>query len=49
MPRHVFLPGIELDRVYRGEVIVTKTDAHARPISSSPSYEATFVPATGVR
>ncbi len=50
VPRHVFLPGIEPDRVYRDEVIVTKTDAHARPISSSsqPAIMAIMLEQLGV-
>lgn len=35
VPRHLFLPGVELDRVYSGDVIVTRTDDQQRPISSS--------------
>ncbi len=35
VPRHLFLPGGEVDRAYRDEPIVTKTDAAGRPISSS--------------
>lgn len=35
VPRHVFLPGLEPERVYRDEAVVTKSDAHGRAISSS--------------
>lgn len=35
VPRHVFLPGVDLDKVYSGDVIPTKFDEQKRPISSS--------------
>ncbi len=35
VPRHLFLPDVELDRVYSGSVIPTKHDAKGTPISSS--------------
>lgn len=35
IPRHVFLPGVDLEKVYGGEVIPTHFDEQKRPISSS--------------
>lgn len=35
VPRHVFLPGIEPERVYRDEPFAIKSDESGRPISSS--------------
>lgn len=35
VPRHLFLPGVDLDKVYSGDVIPTKFDEQKRPISSS--------------
>ncbi|MDD4865678.1 MAG: methyltransferase, FxLD system [Mycobacterium sp.] len=35
VPRHVFLPGIEPERVYRDEAFPTKYNADRRPLSSS--------------
>jgi protein-L-isoaspartate(D-aspartate) O-methyltransferase len=35
VPRHVFLPGVDLDKVYSGDVIPTRFDEQKRPISSS--------------
>jgi len=35
VPRHVFLPGIPLEEVYRDDAIVTKRDSDGVPISSS--------------
>ncbi len=35
VPRHLFLPAADLDRVYSGDLIVTRTDERQRPISSS--------------
>jgi protein-L-isoaspartate(D-aspartate) O-methyltransferase len=35
VPRHVFLPGVEVDRAYADDAIVTKLDADGRPVSSS--------------
>jgi protein-L-isoaspartate(D-aspartate) O-methyltransferase len=35
VPRHLFLPGIELDRVYGGGAIPTRHDEKGSPISSS--------------
>lgn len=43
VPRHLFLPAVDLDRVYSGDVIVTRTDDQQRPISSS-SQVAIMVP-----
>lgn len=34
-PRHVFLPGVGLEQVYSGSVIVTRSDDKGQPISSS--------------
>ncbi|MEP6694238.1 MAG: rRNA adenine N-6-methyltransferase family protein [Chloroflexota bacterium] len=35
VPRHLFLPDVELDRVYGGNAIPTKYDEQGNPISSS--------------
>ena len=35
VPRHLFLPGVELDRVYGGGAIPTRHDENGSPISSS--------------
>ena len=35
VPRHLFLPGVPLEKVYSGDVIPTKHDANGAPISSS--------------
>jgi len=35
VPRDLFLPGVDLERVYSGDVIVTRSDDRGRPISSS--------------
>lgn len=35
VPRHVFLPGLDLERVYSGDALITRTDDRKRPISSS--------------
>jgi protein-L-isoaspartate(D-aspartate) O-methyltransferase len=35
VPRHLFLPDVELDRVYSGSAIPTKHDEKGNPISSS--------------
>ena len=35
VPRHLFLPGIEIDKVYSGDVIPTRYDENKRAISSS--------------
>jgi protein-L-isoaspartate(D-aspartate) O-methyltransferase len=35
VPRHLFLPDVELDRVYTGSAIPTKHDEKGNPISSS--------------
>jgi protein-L-isoaspartate(D-aspartate) O-methyltransferase len=35
VPRHLFLPDVDLDRVYGGSAIPTKHDAKGNPISSS--------------
>jgi protein-L-isoaspartate(D-aspartate) O-methyltransferase len=35
VPRHLFLPGVDLERVYSGDAIVTRTDDAKRPTSSS--------------
>jgi protein-L-isoaspartate(D-aspartate) O-methyltransferase len=35
VPRHVFLPGVDLDRVYGGGAIPTRHDVNGTPISSS--------------
>ncbi|HEV2373908.1 MAG TPA: methyltransferase, FxLD system [Streptosporangiaceae bacterium] len=35
VPRHVFLPGVELASVYRDQAVVTHWDADGRPTSSS--------------
>lgn len=43
VPRHLFLPGVALDRVYSGAVIPTRFDAAGRAISSS-SEVAVMVP-----
>lgn len=34
-PRHVFLPGVDLETAYADDVVVTKTDAAGRPVSSA--------------
>lgn len=35
VPRHVFLPGVPLDKVYADRSIITRRDAEGRPTSSS--------------
>lgn len=35
VPRHLFLPGVPLERVYGGDVIVTRSDEKGQPTSSS--------------
>lgn len=35
VPRHLFLPGVDLERVYSNEAIVTRSSAEGQPISSS--------------
>ena len=35
VPRHAFLPGPDLERVYSGDALITRTDDRNRPVSSS--------------
>ncbi len=39
VPRHVFLPGVDVDKVYGGAAIPTRFDEKKRPISSSSEVE----------
>jgi protein-L-isoaspartate O-methyltransferase len=50
VPRHVFLPGIALEEVYRDDAIVTKRDGDGVPISSSsqPTIMAIMLDQLGV-
>ncbi|AWS45458.1 methyltransferase, FxLD system [Streptosporangium sp. 'caverna'] len=50
VPRHVFLPDLPLETVYRDDAIVTKRDADGRPISSSsqPAIMALMLDQLGV-
>src|SRR5262249_52786523 len=49
VPRHLFLPGVPLDQVYRNEAIATKFEGE-RPISSSsqPSAMTTMLEQLGL-
>jgi protein-L-isoaspartate(D-aspartate) O-methyltransferase len=51
VPRHKFLPGIDLSRVYSDDAVVTKVDADGRPISSSsqPAIMALMLEQLGVQ
>ena len=51
VPRHQFLPGVELGRAYADDAIVTKVDADGRPISSSsqPAIMALMLEQLGVQ
>jgi protein-L-isoaspartate(D-aspartate) O-methyltransferase len=51
VPRHQFLPGIDLSRAYADDAIVTKVDADGRPISSSsqPAIMALMLEQLGVQ
>ncbi|MEV8634950.1 methyltransferase, FxLD system [Streptosporangium sp. NPDC051023] len=50
VPRHVFLPELPVEVVYQDDAIVTKRDAHGRPISSSsqPAMMAIMLDQLGV-
>jgi protein-L-isoaspartate(D-aspartate) O-methyltransferase len=50
VPRHVFLPGIPLEEVYRDDAIVTKRDGDGMPTSSSsqPTIMAIMLDQLGV-
>ncbi|HEY3735684.1 MAG TPA: methyltransferase, FxLD system [Streptosporangiaceae bacterium] len=50
VPRHAFLPGVELERAYRDDAVVTKTGADDRAISSSsqPAIMALMLAQLGV-
>jgi len=51
VPRHKFLPGIDLGRAYSDDAVVTKVDADGRPISSSsqPAIMALMLEQLGVQ
>jgi protein-L-isoaspartate(D-aspartate) O-methyltransferase len=51
VPRHKFLPGIDLGRAYSDDAVVTKVDAEGRPISSSsqPAIMALMLEQLGVQ
>jgi protein-L-isoaspartate(D-aspartate) O-methyltransferase len=51
VPRHEFLPGVELDRAYADDAVVTKLDADGRPVSSSsqPAIMALMLEQLGVQ
>jgi protein-L-isoaspartate(D-aspartate) O-methyltransferase len=51
VPRHKFLPGIDLSRAYADDPVVTKVDADGRPISSSsqPAIMALMLEQLGVQ
>ena len=51
IPRHLFVPDIDLDRVYRDEVIVTKQSATGAPTSSceQPAIVAVMLEQLGVQ
>ncbi|GAA3082143.1 methyltransferase, FxLD system [Streptosporangium carneum] len=50
VPRHLFLPDLSVEVVYRDDAIVTKRDAHGVPISSSsqPAMMALMLDQLGV-
>ncbi len=51
VPRHLFVPGVYLDAVYRDQVIVTKRDKEGQAVSSSsqPAIMAVMLDALDVR
>lgn len=50
VPRHLFLPGVATELVYRDDPIVIKRDRHGRPVSSSsqPAIMAIMLDQLGV-
>jgi protein-L-isoaspartate(D-aspartate) O-methyltransferase len=51
VPRHKFLPGLDLSQAYSDDAVVTKVDADGRPISSSsqPAIMALMLEQLGVQ